>query len=230
MLHDSVRIDRWKTTVDPATAVCFARTIAGGTGVKLLDDAPRGAHDMAAHIDACTAAGAVFGSGSNPTYAHGLDQFEAQALAQHNIYAVDLWRFTYGDDTHATLSVVSQTTNHSISAHFTAGGRAFGNHLIAAGYDVSPIAIYTASRREYDAAAPLDTDTASFLLDPGTLPQYEQWCLDPDEIAHAVHVRTLRGPDLNNSCWARTEPGHDINLDTEFPSGVVHGVYNFTRA
>lgn len=229
MLHDSVRVDRWKTTVDPDTAVCFARTIVGGTGVELPDTSPRGAHDIAAHIGACTAAGAKFVTVNQATYAPGFDAFAAQATALRDNYAVDLWRFTYGDETHAAVSVVSQTPHHNLSDYRTADGRAFGNHLIAASYNVSPIAIYTASRREHDVDKPRARDTAAFLLDPGTLPQYEQWCLDPDEIAHAVHVRTLRGPDLDNPCWARTEPGRDIDLDTQFPSGVVHGVYNFTR-
>lgn len=46
---------------------------------------------------------------------------------------------------------------------------------------------------------------------------------------YIMDVRTLRGPALDDRCWARTELGRDINHDAAFPSGVVHGVYNFTH-
>lgn len=229
MLHDSVRVSRWKTTVDPATAVCFARHIVAGTSVVLPDDAPAGAHELDDHITACKVAGAEFVTVNQATYAHGLAEFTSAATASDFDYAVDLWRFTYGDETHAAVSVVSQTPHHRLPEYRTAGGRAFGNHLIAASQDVSRLAAYSATRHEHDANKPWAANIDMFLLDPGTLPQYGQWCLDAYDITHAVRVRTLRGPDLDNPCWARTELGRDINHDVAFPSGVVHGVYNFTR-
>lgn len=224
MLHESVRVSRWKTTVDPATAVCFARHIVAGTAVELPDDAPAGARELAGHIAACAAAGAKFVTVNQETLAHGLAEFAAGAAASD--YAIDLWRFTYGDETHAAASVVSQTPHHNLLEYRTAGGRAFGNHLIAASQDVSRLTAYSATRREHDAGKPRARDTTAFLLDPGTLPRYGQWCLDADDIMYIMNVRTLRGPDLDNPCWERTEPGRDINFDTTFPSGVVHGVYN----
>ena len=228
MLHDSVRVSRWKTTVDPATAVRFARHIVAGTSVVLPDDAPAGAHEVAGHIT-CRVAGDTFITANHATYAPGLDEFAAAATTSDFGYAVDLWRFTYGDETHAAVSVVSQTPHHRLPEYRTAGGRAFGNHLIAASQDVSRLAAYSATRHEHDANKPWAANIDMFLLDPGTLPQYGQWCLDAYDITHAVRVRTLRGPDLDNPCWARTELGRDINHDVAFPSGVVHGVYNFTH-
>lgn len=229
MLHDSVRVSRWKTTVDPATAVCFARHLVAGTGVELPDDAPAGAHELAGHITACRVAGATFITANHATYAHGLDEFAAAATTSDFGYAVDLWRFTYGDETHAAVSVVSQTPHHRLLEYRTAAGRAFGNHLIAASQDVSRLATYTATRREHGAGKPWALNTTTFLLDPDTLPRYGQWCLDADDIMYIMDVRTLRGPALDDRCWARTERGRDINHDAAFPSGVVHGVYNFTH-
>ena len=226
MLHDSVRVNRWKTTVDPATAVRFARHLVAGTGVELPDDAPAGAHELADHITACAAAGATFVTANQATYAHGLAEFVAGATASDFDYAIDLWRFTYGDETHAAASVVSQTPHHNLLEYRTAGGRAFGNHLIAASQDVSRLAAYSATRHEHGAVKPRARDTTTFLLDPDTCPEYQHWCLDTDDIEYAVRVHTLRGPDLDNPCWARTELGRDINHDAAFPSGVVHGVYN----
>lgn len=228
MMHDAVRVNRWKTTVDPDTAVCFARNIVAGTPVILPDDAAVGACELAAHINACAVAGAKFITVNQATYADGLAEFAACAKDSAFDYAVDLWRFTYGDETHAAVSVISQTPHHNLIAYRTAGGRAFGNHLIAASQDVAGLAAYTATRGEHDATKPLALDTDMFLLDPSTRPRYQHWCLDMDDIAAAVNVRTLRGPDLSDPCWARTEPGRDINFDAAFPSGVVHGVYNFT--
>lgn len=229
MLHESVRVNRWKTTVDPNTAVCFARHIVAGTAVELPDDAPAGAHELAGHITTCATAGAKFVTVNQAAYAPGLAEFVEHAAASNFDYAIDLWRFTYGDETHAAASVVSQTPHHNLVEYRTAGGRAFGNHLIAASQGVSRLAAYSATRREHDARNPRARDTTTFLLDPDTCPEYQQWCLDTDDIEYAVRVRTLRGPDLDNPFWARTEPGRDINHDTAFPSGVVHGVYNFTR-
>lgn len=229
MLHDSVRVNRWKTTVDPATAVRFARHIVAGTSVVLPDDAPAGAHELAGHITACAAAGATFVTANQATYAHGLSEFTAAATASAFDYAVDLWWFTYGDCTHAAVSVVCQTPHHNLVEYRTAAGRAFGNHLIAASQDVSRLAAYSATRREHGANKPWASNTTAFLLDPDTLPRYGQWCLDADDITYIMDVRTLRGPDLDNPCWARTELGRDINHDAAFPSGVVHGVYNFTH-
>lgn len=228
MMHEAVRVHRWKTTVDPATAVCFARHIVAGTAVDLPDDAAAGAYELAAHITACRAAGAKFITVNQATYALGLAEFAAAATANADDYAVDLWRFTYGDETHAAVSVVHQTPHHILAAHRTAGGRAFGNHLIAARQDVSGLAAYSATRHEHGAGKPWASNTTTFLLDPNTLPRYGQWCLDADDIMYIMDVRTLRGPDLDDRCWARTEPGRDINFDAAFPSGVVHGVYNFT--
>lgn len=229
MLHDSVRVSRWKTTVDPATAVRFARHIVAGTSVVLPDDAPAGAHELADHIAACRVAGTEFVTVNQATYAPGLAEFAAGATASDFDYAIDLWRFTYGDCTHAAASVVSQTPHHNLLEYRTAGGRAFGNHLIAASQDVSRLAAYSATRREHGANKPWASNTTAFLLDPDTLPRYGQWCLDADDIMYIMDVRTLRGPDLDNPCWARTELGRDINHDAAFPSGVVHGVYNFTH-
>lgn len=229
MLHDAVRVNRWKTTVDPVTAVCFARHIVAGTPVILPDDASVGAHELAAHINTCRVAGAKFTTTNQATYAPGLAEFAACAKDSDFDYAVDLWRFTYGDETHAAVSVVHQTPHHILAVHRTAAGRAFGNHLIAASQDVSGLATYTTTRREHDAAKTWATNIDVFLLDPDTLPQYGQWCLGADDIVHVMDVRTLRGPDLDDRCWARTEPGRDINFDTAWPYGVVHGVYNFTR-
>lgn len=227
MMHDAVRVNRWKTTVDPITAVCFARHIVAGTTVSLPDDAASNAHEIADHINACSAAGAKFITVNQDTYAAGLAEFTACAKDSTFDYAVELWRFTYGDATHAAVSVMHLTPHHSLVAHHTAYGRAFGNHLIAASQDVFRNAAYTATRREHDATGQRARDTDMFLLDPGTRPRYQHWCLDMDDIAAAVNVQTLRGPDLDDECWARTEPGRDINFDTAFPSGVVHGVYNF---
>ena len=229
MMHDAVRVNRWKTTVDPDTAVCFARNIVAGTTVSLPDDATANARELAGHINACATAGAEFVTVNQATYAAGLAEFTACAKDSTFDYAVDLWRFTYGDATHAAVSVMHLTPHHSLVARHTAYGRAFGNHLIAASQDVFRNAAYTATRREHDAAGQRARDTDIFLLDPTTLPQYAQWCLNMDDIAAAVHIRTLRGPDLNDECWVHTEPGRDINIDTAWPSGVIHGVYNFTR-
>lgn len=227
MMHDAVRVHRWKTTVDPDTAVCFARNIVAGTPVILPDDAAVGACELAGHINACATAGAQFVTVNQETYAPGLAEFAACAKDSAFDYAVDLWRFTYGDETHAAVSVVHQTPHHNLAIHRTAADRVFGNHLIAASQDVSGLAVYTATRREHDAAKTWATNIDVFLLDPDTLPQYGQWCLGADDIVHVMDVRTLRGPDLDDRCWARTEPGRDINFDTAWPNGVVHGVYNF---
>lgn len=253
MLHNAVRVNRWKTTVDPTTAVHFARHIVQGTTVVLPAEATPNARELAAHINACTTSGAQFvtvnqdtyaaglveftatakGSAFNyainqPTYGAGLTEFGTAAKDSAFDYAVDLWRFTYGDCTHAAVSLVHQIPHHNLVAHRTAYGRAFGNHLIAASQDVSPLAIYTATRREYDADKTWATNIGVFLLDPATLPQYGQWCLDVGDITHVMDVRTLRGPGLDDEYWARTELGRDINFDTAWPNGVVHCVYNFT--
>lgn len=228
MLHESVRVSRWKTTVDPDMAVHFARHLIAGTAIELPDDAPAGAHELAGHINACKAAGATFITANQAKYAYELAEFISQATTGTDNYAVDLWRFTYGDKTHDAVSVVCQTENHNLVEYRTASGRAFGNHLIAASQDVSRLAAYSATRHEHDANKPWAANIDMFLLDPDTCPQYVHWCLTADDIIDAVNVRTLYGPDLNDECWARTEPGRDINLDTAFPSGVVHGMYNFT--
>lgn len=143
MMHDAVRVHRWKTTVDPDTAVCFARNIVARTDVELPDDAAVGACELAAHINACAAAGAKFITVNQATYAAGLAEFAACAKDSAFDYAVDLWRFTYGDETHAAVSVVHQTPHHNLIAYRTAGGRAFSNHLIAAGQDVAGLAAYS---------------------------------------------------------------------------------------
>lgn len=226
MLYESVRVSRWKTTVDPDMAVHFARHLIAGTAIELPDDAPAGAHELAGHINACKVAGATFITANQDEYAYELAEFISQATTGSDNYAVDLWRFTYGDETHAAASVVSQTENHNLLAHRTTGGRAFGNHLIAASQNISLLSAYSATRREYDATKPQAISTTEFLLNPDTCPQYVHRCLTADDIIDAVNVRTLYGPDLNDECWARTELGRDINHDMAFPSGVIHGVYN----
>lgn len=228
MLHESVRVSRWKTTVDPDMAVHFARHLIAGTAVELPDDAPAGAHELAGHINACKAAGATFITANQAKYAYGLAEFISQATTGTDNYAVDLWRFTYGDKTHDAVSVVCQTPHHNLVEYRTASGRAFGNHLIAASQNISWLSAYSATRREYDATKPQASSTAEFLLNPDTCPQYHHWCLTADDIERAVNVRTLRGPELHDESWARTEPGRDINHDMAFPSGVIHGMYNFT--
>lgn len=90
--------------------------------------------------------------------------------------------------------------------------------------------MFATSSRPHTLTRPGTTDVDTLLFeDSNVVAGHATGRVACDALTSDVHIRTLRGPDIDGADWNLPAAGTDLGFDAAWPDGVVRGEYEFRR-